>query len=102
MTVERDAESESPDGEPADRTVHHVEVEIDEDEPEVPFVETLAAVKGVDQTELDPLQGNLDGLVKDVLLSPPPEENQAQIEFTYEGFRVTLFHDGHAVLRDVE
>ena len=96
MTLETNPEDES-----ADETVHHVQIEIDSEEPDVPFVEALAEVKGVDQNDLSPLHSNLDGLIECVLLSPPPEENQAEVSFTYEGFRVTLYHDGHAVLRDV-
>lgn len=96
MTMEKNTEK-AAEG----RTVHHVQIEIDPEEPEVPFVETLADIKGVDQSDLDPLHSNLDNLIGGVLLSPPPEENQAEISFTYEGFRVTLYHDGHAVLREV-
>ena len=97
MTVEIDRDDET-----ADRIVHHAEIEVDPEEPEVPFVEAIAAVKGVDQSELDPLHDNLDDLVQSVLVSPPPEENQAEVSFTYEGLRTTLYHDGHAVFREMQ
>lgn len=89
---ESDAEAQS---------VHHLDVEIDPEEPELPFADAVAELKGTRSSDLAPVGSELDDLVRGVLLSPPPEQNQAEISFTYEGFRVTLYHDGHAVLRDV-
>lgn len=84
-----------------ERSVHHVQVDVDPEEPELPFADVVAELKGTHTDDLNPIGSELDDLVRDVLLSPPPERNQAEISFTYEGFRVTLYHDGHAVLRDV-
>ena len=89
---ERDAEAQ---------TVHHVDIEIDPEGPEVSFADVVAELKDTRSSELAPISSELDDLVRGVLLSPPPERNQAEVSFTYEGFRVTLYHDGHAVLRDV-
>lgn len=92
-------EFEESDGK--EQSVHHIDVEIDREEPEIPFAEVVADLRGTHSGDLAPISSELDGLVRDVLLSPPPEQTQAEISFTYEGFRVTLYHDGHAVLRDV-
>ena len=81
--------------------MHHIEVEIGPDEPELPFADVVAELNGVRPDDLSPSSSKLDDLVRGVLLSPPPAQNQAEISFTYEGFRVTVYHDGHAVLRDV-
>lgn len=83
------------------QSVHHVDVDIDPDEPELPFADVVAELKGTHAGDLAPIGSELGDLVRGVLLSPPPERNQAEISFTDEGFRVTLYHDGHAVLRDV-
>lgn len=62
------------------------------------LVSIVADLKGVDQSDLDPLYDWADDLISDLYSSPPPADAQAIIEFTYEGYRITLYQDGHAVL----
>ena len=69
-------------------------------EPSEELVNAVAELKGVGQNELDPLYSWIDGLVQDLYSSPPPASAQAEIRFNYEGFRITLYQDGHAVFVD--
>lgn len=97
MSLDSDESEVAPD-----QTVHHVEISFDDTaDPGVTFARALASVKGVKPDDLAPMHSHLDDLVSAVVMSPPPEENQAEIAFSYEGFRVTLYHDGHAVLREI-
>jgi|AntRauTorcE11898_2_1112593.scaffolds.fasta_scaffold26008_1 hypothetical protein len=79
--------------------VHHRDIFEDPDEdPSTELVLTVAELKGIDHTELDPLYSWADGLISDLYSSPPGPESQMVVEFTYEGYRVTLYQDGQAVL----
>ncbi|WP_435177007.1 HalOD1 output domain-containing protein [Halorussus sp. AFM4] len=78
--------------------VHHRSIfENDDADPSTELVTVVAELKGVAQEELDPLYSWADSLVQDLYSSPPPAEAQAVVEFSYEGYRVTLYQDGHAV-----
>lgn len=67
-------------------------------EPTAELVTTVADLKGVEQDELDPLYNWADHLIEHLYSSPPPAEAQGVVEFSYEGFRITLYQDGHAVI----
>lgn len=68
--------------------------------PTAQLVRIIADLKGVDDDDLDQLYSWVDSLVTDLYSSPPPAAAQATVEFTYEGYRVTLYQDGHAVFTD--
>lgn len=79
--------------------VHHRSIFEDPDEdPTAELVTVVAELKGVEQDELDPLYSWADSLISDLYSEPPPPKAQALIEFTYEGYRITLYQDGQAVL----
>ncbi len=79
--------------------VYHEHIfEDDTQEPTMELVTRIADHKDVEQDELDPLYNWADHLIEHLYSSPPPAEAQSVVEFSYEGFRVTLYQDGHAVL----
>ena len=91
-------ESETTEISEGDAGVHHRSLfgQGDED-PSEKLIETVAELKGVEERELQPLYSWADDLVGELYTSPPPAEAQTVVEFSYEGFRVTLYQDGHAV-----
>lgn len=79
--------------------VHHRSLfEKTDEDPATELVTIVGELKGVPETELDPLYSWADSLISDLYSSPPPADAQAIVEFTYEGYRITLHQDGHAVL----
>lgn len=78
--------------------VHHRRLfESSDDDPANELVDVVAELKGADQSDLDPLYEWADSLVGDLYDSPPPASAQSIVEFSYEGYRITLYQDGHAV-----
>ena len=91
-------ESETTEISEGDAGVYHRSLLGREDEePSKKLIETVAELKGVEEHELQPLYSWADDLVGDLYTSPPPAEAQAVVEFSYEGFRIRLYQDGHAV-----
>jgi len=79
--------------------VYHEHIFEDETrEPTNELVTRIAEHKGVEQDELAPLYKWADHLIEHLYSSPPPPESQSVVEFSYEGYRVTLYQDGHAVI----
>lgn len=94
-------ESETTEISEREANVHHRGLfERGDEEPSEKLIETVAELKGVEERELEPLYSWADDLVGDLYTSPPPAEAQAVVEFSYEGFRTTLYQDGHAVFTD--
>lgn len=84
-----------------DTGVHHRSIfEVEEEEPATELVNVIAELEEVEPTELEPLYRWADDLISDLYSSPPPAEAQSVVEFSYEGYRVTLHQDGHAVFMD--
>ena len=79
--------------------VHHRDIFQDETaEPTTELVTIVAELKGVEQTDLKPVHNWADHLIEHLYSSPPPAEAQGVVEFSYEGYRITLYQDGKAVL----
>jgi hypothetical protein len=71
------------------------------DAPEVDIAEIIAEFEGQDTTDISALYDTVDHLVEHMFSTPPPLEAQCRLEFTYEGYRVTLTQDGHATFMKV-
>lgn len=65
-------------------------------------VEAVAAFRGVDPLELDPLAESIDADALNGLFSPVSAGNTADISFTYEGVRVTVTSRGDIDLREAD
>lgn len=89
-----------PDGDVSESQadVHHRSIfDEPEEDPTTELVTIVAELNGVAQDELNPLYSCADSLIDNLYSSPPPAEAQAKVEFTYEGYRITLYQDGQAV-----
>lgn len=68
--------------------------------PTTELVSIVADLKGVGENDLQPLYSWADHLIEDLYTSPPPAEAQGVVEFSYEGYRITLYQDGQVVLME--
>lgn len=71
-------------------------------DPEDGFHELLHAVadlEGCDVEALPPLYDRVDHLVENLFEDPPTPKAQAEVQFTYYDYRITLDQLGHVSLR---
>lgn len=68
----------------------------DRENPGVQIAEVVAELEGVDPAELTTMYGCIDGVLDHVFSDPPSQEAQLVVEFTYEGYRITIEQDGTA------
>ena len=78
---------------------YHRNLKEGDTDPEVALVHTLAELKGIDESELTQLYSCINSMVEDLFRSPPPAEATAELVFSYEGYRITVYQDGHAVFQ---
>lgn len=82
-----------------DAAVYHRSIfENPDEDPVTELVTIIADLKGIEHDRMDPLYSWADSMISSLYSSPPPAEAQGIVEFTYEGFRITLYQDGHAVI----
>lgn len=79
-----------------DLSTHHRDLTDGNSSPEVCLIEALVELTGTDETELPQLYSSVDQSVGHLLRSPPPTRAQAELTFTYAGYRITVYQDGHA------
>jgi len=72
-----------------------------EENAEIEVAEIVAELEGSEPTEVSALYDTIDHLVEHLFSDPPPIEAQTELEFTYEGYRICLFQDGHATFMKV-
>ncbi|WP_394739530.1 HalOD1 output domain-containing protein [Natronococcus roseus] len=73
--------------------------DVDEADPNVSVARTVAELENVETEELTPLYGCIDHILEHVFSDPPVPAAEAQITFSYEGYRITVEQDGNAVFR---
>lgn len=86
--------SRHEDGEVVYRTF-----DVDEADPNVSVARTVAELENVETEELTPLYDCIDHILEHVFSDPPVPAAEAQITFSYEGYRITVEQDGSAVFR---
>jgi len=91
------SESDNPPSE-SEAHVFHRDLFDHGDEPAHELVSIIAELKRVEQDELDPLYNWADHLIDQLYSTPPPARAQGIVKFSYEGYRITLYQDGHAVI----
>lgn len=87
--------SETIDSPHSDRHIVAKRVlDTDQDAPATQIVEVVAELENTNLTDLSPIYNCIDDLVTDLFSSPPPEEADANITFTYRGYRIHVQQDG--------
>lgn len=91
--------TESIDPADDDDVVARYELDTTQEAPAVQLVEVVAALENTDQTALEPIYNRIDELIADLFSTPPPATADAVLEFTYQGYRITVRQDGTTVFR---
>lgn len=66
------------------------------DNPSVQIAEAVADIEGKDPTDLASTYSCMDGVLDSIFSDPPAEGAQMQVEFSYEGYRITVEQNGSA------
>ena len=77
-----------------DRQIHHRTVEPEPERANERLLRHVADLEGCELTDLPPLYNRIDDLLNDIFDSPPPSEAQAELEFSYYGYRITIDQTG--------
>lgn len=83
-----------------EQSVHKRDIKEGDAEPQMELLQAIADFKGVDESDLDPFYSTVDHLVEYMYSNPPSPEAQTELTFVYEGFRITLFHEGTAIFQE--
>ena len=72
------------------------ELDTDREYPAVQIAEIVAELEGRNVGDLTSTYDCVDHVLENVLSEPPSPEAQLQVTFSYEGYRITVEHDGSA------
>jgi hypothetical protein len=78
-----------------DRIVHR-QFDTEQDDPATAVAEAVADLQGSETTDLSTMCEQVDHLVDHLFSTPPDPGAQVQVEFTFEGYRITVDQDGSA------
>ncbi|WP_162224264.1 HalOD1 output domain-containing protein [Halorussus salinus] len=95
---EGDCESETTDSDAESdeiRRIRHRKVTPDAEEANESLLRLIANLENCEVTDLPPLYEQVDHMVEHLFSTPPPPEAQAEIEFSYHGYRIELDQDGN-------
>lgn len=86
----------------ADETVvARRQLDTQQGDPTIQLVEIVADLDDLEPTELSPLYRCIDSLVADLFGSPPPAAVNANLQFSYRGYRIHVQQDGTTTLLDL-
>lgn len=74
----------------------HREIDTGADTPAVEVAQTVAEIEDKDATDLSAMYECVDGVLDHIFSNPPAPEAQMQVEFSYEGYRITVEQNGAA------
>ncbi|WP_135821388.1 HalOD1 output domain-containing protein [Halostella litorea] len=72
------------------------ELETDRENPAVEIAEIIADMEDKDHGDLTTIYSCIDHMIDHIFSEPPAPEAQLKVEFSYEGYRITVEQDGHA------
>lgn len=93
--------SRSNYGDGDEMAVAHFEFDVDREDSEVDVAEVVAELEDKDVTDLSALYETVDHLIEKLYATPPSAAAQVRMEFTYEGYRITLNQDGFATFMKI-
>ncbi|WP_435344846.1 HalOD1 output domain-containing protein [Haloarchaeobius sp. HRN-SO-5] len=83
--------NENPDDEVVRR-----QLEQDGESPSDQIATIVAELEAKETTQLRTMYDTLDGVIDNIFADPPSPDAQLRIEFTYEGYRITVEQSGAA------
>lgn len=90
--------SDGTDGDSNDRQIYHRTVEPETERANERLLRHIAELEDCEMTDLPPLYDRIDDLLQNVFDFPPPSEAQAELEFSYYGYRITVDQTGEVSL----
>jgi hypothetical protein len=84
-----------------DARIVHRRIEPEPEDADYRLLQLIADVEGIDVTDLPPIYGRIDHLVSNMYEDPPSAEAQAQLKFSYAGYRISLDQDGNVSLMKI-
>ena len=91
--------TESTDSPGGDDVVARCHLDTGGDAPAIQLVGLVADLEDADPMDLDPLYSQIDDLLDALFDSPPAAAADAELEFNYEEYRITLRQNGAATIR---
>ena len=79
----------------------HWEFDTDEESPSVDVAAVISELEERESTDLPAVYDTIDHLIEELFSDPPSPEAQAVLEFSYEGYRITLSQDGYATFMKI-
>lgn len=70
--------------------------------PAVAVVETVSELEDVDSSDLTTIYSCIDHMIDHLFSEPPSPDADVTVEFTYEGYRISIEQDGSAEFRPLE
>ncbi|WP_459190719.1 HalOD1 output domain-containing protein [Halosimplex sp. J119] len=83
-------------------SIVHREFDTEQDDPASAIAEAVAEMEGCESTDLATMYERVDHVIDHLFSTPPAPEAQIQVEFSYEGYRITVDQDGDARFVRVE
>jgi len=83
-------------GPPSDERIFRREVDTNGDNPAVEVAKAVADIEGSDPTELSTMYECVDGMLDELFSTPPADEAQMEVTFSYANYRITVEQDGFA------
>lgn len=94
---DRDYDEASGDA-PSGNGIYHRQIVPDPDAANRSLLQVIADLEGCGMTDLPPLYDRVDHLVEHLFTSPPPVEAQAELQFSYHGYRIELDQTGNVMV----
>ncbi|UPV76315.1 hypothetical protein M0R89_19320 (plasmid) [Halorussus limi] len=88
------SDGEGEDSE-SERRIRHRRITPEAEEANRSLLRLVANLENCDVTDLPPLYDQIDHMVEHLFETPPPPEAQAEIEFSYHGYRIQLDQRGN-------
>ena len=96
--ADSDDREDRDEGDDRDDRIVHRRIEPESGDADYRLLQLIAEVEGIDVTNLPPIYDRIDHLVTKMYENPPSPEAQAQLSFSYAGYRITLDQDGNVSL----
>ncbi|WP_436928021.1 HalOD1 output domain-containing protein [Halosimplex amylolyticum] len=77
-------------------SIVHRQFDTDRDDPAMAVAEAVADLEGCEPTDLTTMYDHVDHVIDNLFSNPPSPEAQIQVEFSYEGYRITIDQSGDA------
>lgn len=88
-------------GDSDDQQIYHRTVEPETERANERLLRHIANLEGCDVTDLPPLYNRIDDMIQNIFGSPPPSEAQAELEFSYYSYRITIDQSGSVSLMKI-